>query len=825
MSSQLKKTFILIDFIGPICGFEDGDSLRFRSLPGAIFSTVIVISVFVISFMFGKEIYEKKTPIITVSNDYLANSEIKLNEFPLILEFTSGKGDNIKAFNTFLELFTIKIIMDSKNRVTQIDDEIGLVDCRLKIFKNNTTYVKQLLEQFPNKKYFCLNFNDESKFQNEYYSSDSINYNIGFRMCEPRYDPLTPEEIEKYNEPGYVEDSRVNYKELRKIRDKGITPKCKMPLTEEQRNNPNYDHKKMDFMMTLYYMNSYIDYNNFVEPIRYNWESVNHQLNYIYFKRSYMRFTINKFFSDNGILFEDFIDYDFTVLQSIVPDDMLVSKEGFEKDMLYQLSLESPRLRISIKRQYMKAQDLLAKIGGVMNGILISAKILTYHYLRFLYIYYVRDLTRETVEQGRFAYKHDKHASILKTQNYLAANTNINKFDPKNIYNLNSINSIRNNKSLSKLGFFSNNKNQIPQYPPAKKNFSIKELVENTEENYEEYEDRKKYNTMGIFPRNKNSSGNSKQVDKPEYIESQLSQIEEIKESRSLSESSKSRESNYTGQMVSMSIKYEDIPVITVLRKDKNESKKNEKNRKNLGTNNLQDEYMSSERKLFDTNRKFNKESSVPNSNKSSHIDFLNDVIKEKLFEPEESINLSFNEKDLELKYRSKSNNKGDDKQKSQKKKTSNNNLKSNQKKTKESLKNEKNNKPKNEVKGIELEKDINKNREKKAFIEEKRAQSIKEKKIETPNSKDKKQVQHDINKLNLSVEVSDVKKYMENEDLIRKTQMGYLDYLCSIIFCRTNKSKLYKYQMDLVKHSISFRILTNLLIGYILEDTDLINN
>lgn len=57
----------------------------------------------------------------------------------------------------------------------------------------------------------------------------------------------------------------------------------------------------------------------------------------------------------------------------------------------------------------------------------------------------------------------------------------------------------------------------------------------------------------------------------------------------------------------------------------------------------------------------------------------------------------------------------------------------------------------------------------------------------------------------------------------VKESDFGYINYLCSILLCRTYQKKLYYYQMSLVKHAISFKIITNLLMGYILEETSIL--
>ena len=50
------------------------------------------------------------------------------------------------------------------------------------------------------------------------------------------------------------------------------------------------------------------------------------------------------------------------------------------------INFDSPNLVDDISRSYMKIQDLLAKVGGMINALIIIMKIMTYNYIRFLYL-------------------------------------------------------------------------------------------------------------------------------------------------------------------------------------------------------------------------------------------------------------------------------------------------------------------------------------------------------------------------------------------------------------------------------------------------------
>ena len=81
--NRLKEFLVDADFIGPKYSFESRRSTRFMSYEGAVISILTVIFLSTIAFMFGKEIYERKLPLVSNSEENISHSTILLKEFPL----------------------------------------------------------------------------------------------------------------------------------------------------------------------------------------------------------------------------------------------------------------------------------------------------------------------------------------------------------------------------------------------------------------------------------------------------------------------------------------------------------------------------------------------------------------------------------------------------------------------------------------------------------------------------------------------------------------------------------------------------------------------
>lgn len=74
-----------IDLFGQDLKFVENDSQTYKTSMGAIFTYLLIISIIVISFLFGKELYEKKTPYLMQSEEIVPPDEasVDLREFPL----------------------------------------------------------------------------------------------------------------------------------------------------------------------------------------------------------------------------------------------------------------------------------------------------------------------------------------------------------------------------------------------------------------------------------------------------------------------------------------------------------------------------------------------------------------------------------------------------------------------------------------------------------------------------------------------------------------------------------------------------------------------
>lgn len=381
----IKKYIIKIDFIGPEYFLENNDSSRYQSISGLIISIITIITCLTISMLFGNEIYEKKNPIVSISQEFTSYSDIHLEYFPFMLTITSPDKQSFtkEDLKSYVHLEISSDVMSVDGSIIRGSEYFEFELCDPNKFKNqrDRESIANYLKEKKNSNYFCVVYDKNTMFSNSYYANNSTNINFYVKKC------LTKEMIDARNKsPQEFEYLKSSNETIQQLRTQNKCPE-------------NMNDKVQDAQFTVVYINSIANFNNFDNPISTSIEEATTLISLYLLRRVYMRFTYNKFITDVGILLEEKVSNDFINLFSVVPDDLLLNKEGLDKEILIWLVLESPKVSTIISRQYMKLQDLLAKVGGVINAIIIIMRILFYHYLRFLYVYEVKENAIECINQ------------------------------------------------------------------------------------------------------------------------------------------------------------------------------------------------------------------------------------------------------------------------------------------------------------------------------------------------------------------------------------------------------------------------------------------
>lgn len=336
----MKRAFEYLDYIAPTIGFEHNDSPKFRSVYGAFFSLSAIIASVIIGAMFGKEIYERKIPVVASSEEYVDESLVYLKNLPIVFSFKTDTS-NFVDIEDYFDIQIDHITVD-ETRVNRKDQSLKIEECNFskfnqhgKIFEDNRK--GNLLKSY------CMTFKEDTFLRNNLGTINSKYMRLNFFKCGEKYK----------------------------------NKKCAEDMND------------IVLILSIGFINSYIDSSDYKEPVKYFEDYLHVPLSSKVQKANYLLFTNDVFYSDNGWILEDIKKIDYIALSNTYPDINLLPDDMMNK--IYALILQSPQLRKKTTRNYMKVQELFAKIGGIANMFTIMVKILSYSFLRYKYLMYISE--------------------------------------------------------------------------------------------------------------------------------------------------------------------------------------------------------------------------------------------------------------------------------------------------------------------------------------------------------------------------------------------------------------------------------------------------
>lgn len=334
------------DILGKNLGFEENGFTSFKTSQGTIISLLGFTVSIIISSMFGSEVWERKQPNVSIAEEALLSSEIKFKDFPYLIGVYTNVGASIPDYMSIINIDLIRVSINEKE--VKLETAKNFTECRPELFTTHTDLVRQTITGFNNK-FLCVDsLNDDPYFSNSFGYLNSVSYMI---------------EISKCNK---------------------LTQKC----------HPDLDVIVKDFYITAIMFNSYSDPSNYENPVTFLPETIAQQCTDSLSKRNYVRITRDLFESDNGWLLAAKEPIDYISLESIKIDLNQATKSLYgDSIVLYNITFEAPKKRIKTLRNYMKVQDLFAKIGGLMNVIFIIFRVLCSHFIDFKYKCYVLNST------------------------------------------------------------------------------------------------------------------------------------------------------------------------------------------------------------------------------------------------------------------------------------------------------------------------------------------------------------------------------------------------------------------------------------------------
>jgi hypothetical protein len=200
IESSCKK----IDLIGSDIGLKHHNNRKLKSFPGGIISLGIISFMIYTLIYFGRDMFEKKSPISRFTASLLNTSNIFLRDFPIAIAFTDKAGrfmQNITSYLTFNSLL-FRIGYDDLGQKENTYYKTFLEPCdsdkhfvgKAKMFSNKSFGIplSNSLCLNPTKilyKNNTLNENDPNlRFYNRYNTWNSAFMSISIKPCNSTRD-------------------------------------------------------------------------------------------------------------------------------------------------------------------------------------------------------------------------------------------------------------------------------------------------------------------------------------------------------------------------------------------------------------------------------------------------------------------------------------------------------------------------------------------------------------------------------------------------------------------------------------------------------------
>lgn len=343
MSNSCAVKYIKkLDFVGPEFNFENDESSTYQSTSGIILSLLTLIAISVISFLFGQEMYQRRNPNVAMSKIFNYSSSYKIDDFPVIFTFHNSNGFEVKNIEQFLDFHAVYHEMDNESKTT--NTLLPILPCK----SLNVTYNSDIINKFINGpfKAYCLK-SDNRTILNTVGNQNSKFLRYRFLLCN--------EKNERRPNKCFLDPQ---------ILGQSIT-------------------------ISISHLNTYIDSNNFTNPIIDYLDRLIQPISPGLFKIVTFSVNNNVFYSDDGWLIEDFKKMNYLQMMEKRIDVSLSASTA--DNVVMNLLLESPFLINKINRNYLKLQELFARVGGLANAFYIIIKVLSYDYLRFKYLFFLRN--------------------------------------------------------------------------------------------------------------------------------------------------------------------------------------------------------------------------------------------------------------------------------------------------------------------------------------------------------------------------------------------------------------------------------------------------
>lgn len=425
----MNKLFYL-DLLSEDTSFLVKGKKGYRTNLGVLLSILMILASIIFTILFGQEIYQRKRPNVSISEEFLANSRVKMTEYPFYFTLTGYNGKMIEDYKKYYDVLTFKMNFTENLAIdySGYTPFFPVVKCEKKHFNSVKGKISDLdIENILHTHSFCVEYNEEEgAVQNPIISINSTFLELSFHICN--------------------QTSRACAEDL------------------------SFMIKEMYF--SIYLLNSYIDSNDYDNPVKYYYKTFSNQITDNVTKRNFISIHNNEFISDDGWILENYRRITYQSVGQITSEINNISP--MSPLIVLRNCFDSPYLKTNVNRSYLKVQDLFAKIGGIVKSFMLIIQILFSHYFRYNFNMNLRNHLNPK-DKNYHERRNINLQNILNNSKIACLyNNNIANLTENNkLYNIHTLNNDNNNKE-------SRNANNNQQHK------SFEENLHNNIENFNE---------------------------------------------------------------------------------------------------------------------------------------------------------------------------------------------------------------------------------------------------------------------------------------------------------------------------------------------------
>ena len=352
MKKRISNFIVSLDLLGRTISFEENEEQTVKHFFTGILTILMLIIITVLSYFFGKELWERKRISSFLNEIKVVNTEYEMKEFPVLFSLTT---ENLKSINKDLDVYDIAIqSLFYINPTTDFIYNLIQEECDISQFpKRFQIQLESLMILFKARNLIplCFPFKPETKTISS--NSQTLDYtNLILRIFN------------------CSDDKKLGG-------NKFIHSKPLKKCDTETVIQPN-------FRILIYFLSNFIDVSNETNPLEIDRIIRNIRVDSQFLTQIDFFISSLQLKSDNGWIIEDTKIFDALFLSEFRGQYQFTDNSN-GRQLFSGIFQTTNNIRI-ISRTYLKIQDLLATIGGMFNGILLALKILTYDFS--IYNYY-----------------------------------------------------------------------------------------------------------------------------------------------------------------------------------------------------------------------------------------------------------------------------------------------------------------------------------------------------------------------------------------------------------------------------------------------------